>query len=89
MTEIRATERFLNKVSVISSSKLRARLDSLLDLVSEVPTVGSTLNREQIRDEYGESCVTLDLSPFIIVYEHDDDADTVSLYDIIHQRQVR
>jgi len=33
--------------------------------------------------------LTLDLSPFIIAYEHDDDADTVSLYDIIHQRQVR
>lgn len=89
MTELRAAARFLDKAGSITSPKLRARLEGLLELLSEVPTIGSALTRDHLEEEYGESCLTLDLKPFFIVYEYDDGADVVALYDIIRQRLMR
>lgn len=89
MIKMRAAERFLDKTGSISSPKLQARLNSLLDLISEVPTVGSVLNRDYLREEYGQNCLTLDLSPFLIVYEYDEASNTVDFYDIIHQRSLK
>lgn len=89
MTELRATARFLDKAGSITSPKLRARLEGLLELLSEVPTIGSALTRDHLEEEYGESCLTLDLKLFLIVYEYDDGADVVALYDIIRQRLIR
>ncbi len=53
------------------------------------PTIGPALTRDYLKEEYGEGCLTLDLGPFLIVYEYDDGSNVAALYDIIRQRLVR
>lgn len=89
MAELRTTEQFFTSIDQITTAKLRNRLEELIKLVEQVPTIGSTLNRDWLKAEFGASCLTLDLKPFLLVYEYDESADVVALYGIVHHRRVR
>lgn len=89
MTELRVTDRYIKSVRQVTSARLRNRLEDLVALIEQVPSVGSTLNRPWLQGEFGNRCLTLELKPFLLVYEYDEEADVAALYGIVHQRQVR
>ena len=88
MAKLVFAERYFDTVGQITSRKLQDRLLSLLALMEEVPTFGSCKVRDSLKDQFGESCMTADLSPFLLVFEYDEAADTVYVYGIVHQRSV-
>lgn len=89
MTELRVTDRYIRSVRQVTSARLQKRLEDLVTLVEQVPTVGSTLNRPWLQSEFGSRCLALDLKPFLLVYEYNEEDDTVALYGVVHQRQVK
>ncbi|WP_368389094.1 type II toxin-antitoxin system RelE/ParE family toxin [uncultured Adlercreutzia sp.] len=89
MTELRVTDRYIRSVRQITSARLQKRLEELVVLIEQVPTVGSTLNRPWLKSEFGSRCLTLDLKPFLLVYEYDEENDVAALYGIVHHGQVK
>ena len=80
---------YFDTIAQITSKRLRQRLLKLLDLMQGVPTFGSRNVRGWLRERFGESCMTADLSPFLLVFEYDAEADVVYVYGVVHQRSVR
>jgi len=89
MSKIVFTESYFDTILQITSKRVQNRLLDLLDLLQEVPTFGSRKVRESLRQRFGESCMTADLSPFLLVFEYKEGVDTVYVYGIVHQRSVR
>ena len=89
MAELRTTERFFESIAQITSPRLQNQLENLVRLVEDVPTIGSTLNRGWLKGEFGSTCLTLEVKPFLFVYEYDESSDVVKLYGVVHQRQVK
>ena len=89
MTELRTTDKYFESILQITSPRLRKRLEDLVVLVGQAPTVGSKLNRSWLIEEFGSQCLTLDLKPVLFVYEYDEKNDVVALYGVVHQRLVQ
>ena len=88
MTRIRFATDCQKTFGHITSRRLQDRLDELLDLIVEVPTIGSKLVRDSLKEEFGENCLKADLAPFLLIYEYDEGEDIVRVYGIVHRRSV-
>lgn len=88
MATLHTTDEYYESILQITSPKLQIRLEKLIRLIAEVPTVGSSLCRDWVREKYGKDCLTVELSPFMLVYDYDSETDEAVVYGIIHQRQV-
>lgn len=89
MAELIFAESYFETIAQIESPKLQDRLLSLLELLSEVPTFGSRKVRGWLRERFGETCMTADLSPFLFVFEYIEKDGIVFVYGIVHQREIR
>lgn len=89
MAELVFADSYFETVGQITSRRLQDRLLDLLSLMSEVPTFGSRKVRGSLKDRFGDCCMTADLSPFLLVFEYDEEHDVVYVYGIVHQRAVK
>lgn len=89
MAELVLTESYFETIAQIESPKLQDRLLALLELLGEVPTFGSRKVRGWLRERFGDTCMTADLSPFLLVFEYIEEDDTVFVYGVVHQREIR
>ncbi len=89
MATLYAAEGFFESVAQITSPQLQDQLINLVSLIEAVPTIGSALNRDSVKEDFGGNCLTAQLRPFLLVYEYDEKEDAVMLYRLIHQRQVK
>ena len=89
MAELVFADSYFEAVGQITSRQLQDRLLDLLGLMREVPTFGSRKVRGSLKERFGDNCMTADLSPFLVVFEYDEEQDIVFVYGIVHQRSVR
>lgn len=89
MTKLRFATDCEDSFKQLTSKRLQDRLGHLLDLVAEVPTFGSRLVRDSIKEEFGDNCLKADLNPFFLLYEYDEVADIVHVYGIVHSHSVQ
>lgn len=89
MARLVFTSQFMEDSEVIWSSRVRARLIRVLQMLETLPNAGSAQIPESISLEFGNSVRKCALNPFDIVYEYEEDTDTVTLLGLISQRGVR
>ena len=88
MADIDFAESYFDTVGQITSRRLQKRLLDLLELIQDVPTLGSHNIHSSLKDKFGNNCMAADISPFLLVFEYLEADDLVRVYGIVHQRSV-
>ena len=89
MPKLVFAESYFEAVGQITSKRLQQRLIHLLELMQDVPTFGSRKVRGSLKERFGDACMVADLSPFLLVFEYDEENDTVNVYGVVHQRAIQ
>ena len=87
MPKIRFSEQFINDVAKVRESKKRAEIRKFIDLLEDLPEIGSANLPDSIISEYGDNVRRLVVNPFLIVYEYEKDSDLVNVLGLIHAKQ--
>lgn len=86
MPDIIFTERFAQDLRRVKSSKMRGKILDVMDMLYQVPTMGSRSLPTSIIEQYGKNVRKLPVSPFLIICQTLDDGSILVL-GMIHQKQ--
>ena len=86
MPKISYTEQFVADASQIRLASKRAEVKKSIDLLSELPELGSRNLAEYIVRAYGTGVRKLVVKPFDVIYEYDEGDDEVRVLALLHQR---
>lgn len=89
MARLVVYEGFIDARNRVWSSRIRQNVDDMLRTIESMPGVGSSLLPASIVSEFGENMRKAVVSPFEIVYEYDQETDTVFVYDLLYCPNVR
>ena len=86
---IEFSEKFLEDASQIYTIRVAGELKKAISLIEVVPTIGSKIVRESLKEEFGEGIFKWAVGPFDLIYTFDEDSMSVQLHALIPQRMVR
>lgn len=86
MPELRYTEQFIENASSIELASKRQEVRERISQLAVFPDIGSSALPESIVVRFGPNVRKLVINPFIIIYEVNEDADTVDILALVHQR---
>lgn len=81
--------RFAEELSRVVSPRVEAKIYETLEIIEQVPSIGSRNIPSMIRAEFGEGVLKMVVDPFDIFYEYFESVDTVYVYTLVFQRQAR
>lgn len=88
MARLLLAERFVDDSASLHSPRLLKRLRLVLDMIQSFPESGTGNVPRSIAEEFGGRVRLCPLNPFDLVYEYDEDADTVMVYGLVPQRAI-
>ena len=86
MPEIVYTERFARDYMDVKLESKQNEIIKAIDLLSELPELGSRNLAEYIVHTYGTGVRKLVVNPFDVIYEYDEGDDEVRVLALLHQR---
>ena len=86
MLELRYADAFVREASAIRLASKRQELRSRIEMLVELPQMGSSNLPQSIIEQYGPNVRKLVVSPFIVVYEINLESSTVDVLGLVHQR---
>ena len=86
MPEIRYAEQFIEDAASVRLAAKRQELRRRIEQLADFPEIGSPNLPESVVRQYGGNVRKLVVSPFIVIYEIDEDDDVVNVLGLIHQR---
>lgn len=81
--------RFAEELARVTSSRVENKIYHVLEIIEDVPTVGSRDIPSMIRTEFGEGVLKMVVDPFDIFYEYFESTGTVYVYTLVFQRHAR
>ena len=89
MTKMVYAPRFAEELARVTSLRVEEKIYHTLDIIEQVPSIGSNNIPEMIRAEFGEGVLKMVVDPFDIFYEYFEQAETVYVYTLVFQRHAR
>ena len=86
MAKLVYTDAFIEDMTSVELTGKRDEVFDKVDLLSDFPDLGSANVPMSIRLRFGNSVRKLVVSPFDVVYEHDQASDSVNILGLVHQR---
>ena len=86
MARLVYADAFIEDMTAVELSSKRDEIFDKIDLLSDFPDLGSANIPTSIRLRFGSSVRKLVVSPFDVVYEHDQASDSVNVLGLVHQR---
>ena len=74
---------FIEQRAAVESERLGQNIDDMLRTIEGMPGVGSSLVRPSVRHSFGQNVLKAVVSPYVIVYEYDQDSDTAYVHDLL------
>ena len=89
MLELRYSEKFIEEAGAIRLASKRQELRKRVEMLAELPQMGSSNLPQSIIEQYGSNVKKLVISPFVVVYEINLESNTVDVLGLLHQRAAR
>jgi len=86
MPEIRYARQFIDDMKTVRLASKRKKIRRRVEQLSEFPDLGSPNLSDYIVEKYGPDVRKLVVSPFLVVYELDRDADDIDILALVPQR---
>ena len=86
MTEVRISEGFEEDLAIVLSSRVLDDILKVIEILPTIPSMGSTDVAAALAYKFGEGVRKIPVGPFDIVTFYEDEADRVTVLDLIHQR---
>ena len=86
MARLVYTDSFIEDMTMVELASKRDEIFDKINLLSDFPDLGSANVPVSIRLRFGSSVRKLVISPFDVVYEHDQASDSVNILGLVHQR---
>ena len=86
MSELLYSERFIADMVGVRSARVRNGIFDMVDLLKELPDLGSSNLPPSIKEEFGNDVRRLVKDPFLVVYEYNQAQDEVRVLGVIHGR---
>ena len=83
MTRMVYAQRFVDDVAQITSDRVYGSLRRTMAAIEAFPRIGSSDVPESVRTLFGDRVRKAVVNPFDVVYEYDDQDDTVLVYALI------
>ncbi len=83
------TEGFLDDASYVYSPRVQDDLANALRSIESFPRIGSSAVPASIKEQFGTGVLKVIVKPFDLIYEYDEEADTVVIYGLIPFRAAR
>ncbi len=87
MPKVELTERFINDAAQIWSDQVLDHVYSVVTVLESFPQLGSTDIPQSVRREFGFNVRKCVVVPIDLIYEYDEDADTVYIYGLVPCKQ--
>lgn len=87
--KVEFSEQFLIDAEQIYSSKVADELRNAIALFEILPTIGSKIVRQSLKDEFGEDVFKWIVGPFDLIYTFDEANEIIQLHALIPQKMVR
>lgn len=84
MAKLVVFEGFIDARNAVWSDRIRRNIDAMLCAIEEMPGVGSSILPDSIVREFGAGVRRAVVSPFEIIYEYDEAAETVFVYALLY-----
>lgn len=88
MAKLVFDEEFLQQWADVPSQRTTDHIDRILQLISVMPGVGSSLVADSVRVAYGQNVLKMLVGPYQIIYEFDRSKDTVYVYGLLYSPSV-
>ena len=89
MAEVLVYTDFVEALSKVESPRTRQRIEQMLRTIELMPGVGSALMPAEVRRRYGKGALRALAGSHQIIYEYDESADVVSVYDLLYSPTIR
>ena len=86
MARLVYTDSFIEDMTMVELASKRDEIFDKNNLLSDFPDLGSANVPVSIRLRFGSSVRKIVISPFDVVYEHDQASDSVNILGLVHQR---
>ena len=80
---------FLQDAEQIYSPKVANELRNAISLFEIIPTIGSKIVRQSLKEEFGEDIYKWVVGPFDLIYTFNEDLQTIQLHALLPQKMVR
>lgn len=84
MARLFVFEAFLDARNNVRSERIRKNIDDMLRTIEDMPGVGPFILPKSIVHKFGPGVRKAVVSPFEIVYEHNEEVDTVFVYALLY-----
>lgn len=86
---IEFSDQFLQDAEQIYSPKVADELRNAISLFEIIPTIGSKIVRQSLKEEFGEDIYKWVVGPFDLIYTFNEDLQTIQLHALLPQKMVR
>ena len=86
---IEYSDQFLQDAEQIYSPKVADELRNAISLFEIIPTIGSKIVRQSLKEEFGEDIYKWVVGPFDLIYTFNEDLQTIQLHALLPQKMVR
>ena len=88
MAKLVFDEEFLRQWADVPSKRMSDQIDHILQLISAMPGVGSSIVADSVRVAYGQNVLKMLVGPYQIIFEFDRSKDTVYVYGLLYSPSV-